>query len=231
VALGIVVFVGARSEPSAPSALRDLPPPARSPLLAKAAVVATLALLPLAMALPPTGDVSSASGLQLPRLSGAWEGPRAAASNWQPTFVGASASARGAYYSGSRVVEVYVAEYATQEQGRELVNAGNTFWSADWAARDTGTWSSRLSSRQRTRIVDAPDGGRWIVTYFYSVSGLRTGSPVLAQLFYGVSSWMSATPSRVGVAAYRCGEVCDDGANIVSALLDAADYFDGVESH
>jgi EpsI family protein len=230
VALGVVVFVGARSAASAPAAPRS-PAPARPSLLARAAVVATLGLLPLAIALPPTGGVSRASGLALPRLSGTWEGPHPAASTWQPTFVGASASARAAYYSGARVVEVYVAEYATQERGRELVSSSNTFWQAEWAARDTGTGSFGLPSRQRTRVVDAPDGGRWVVTYFYSVGGLRTGSPVLAQLFYGASSWVRATPSRVAVAAYRCDEVCGDGALVVSDLLDSADYFDGLESH
>jgi len=164
-----------------PGALQPAPPRgAQLPLVAAAAL--GLALLPVAWSGAVTAAGVSALPAQasLPDVPGWQRGPRGAGIPWQPHFAGADRLLLGHYRdSRGRGVDLAIAIFAHQSEGRELVGFGQG------AAAPNGRWAW-------TADADAPPGGRAEriashglerqVVSFYRVGNIVTGSGVGVKL-------------------------------------------------
>src|SRR5690606_17494908 len=90
---------------------------------AKPVVLALVALaFPAAwnQAIRPAPPPGALAGNLLPSPPPQWTGPAVAGSDWRPVFESADAQVAGRYRSGPAEVEVFIAYYREQSQGREL---------------------------------------------------------------------------------------------------------------
>ena len=123
--------------------------------------------------------------LSAPGIDDPWTSFDNRSRDWRPSFMGADIELVQSYTDGERIVDLYLAYYASQRQGAEVVNqqnnlAGGAPWSLAQgpkvdAVLDGGPAkfaSARLVSGRAVRIV-------W---YWYWVDGKFTASPVIAKL-------------------------------------------------
>ncbi|HNI80280.1 MAG TPA: exosortase A [Rhodocyclaceae bacterium] len=138
------------------------------------------------LAAPTDRDVTIP--IALPAAGGAWRaGGVETGYAFQPRFSGHRGLMEEGYSDGRRTVNAYVAVYANQSQGRELVRAGNVLLSVEdhhWAMLDEGAgpetpfgaWKRSVLSGEGTRIVVW--SAYWIdgrlVTSDYVAKGLLT---------------------------------------------------------
>lgn len=149
--------------------------PASSRLAPVAAAALLIAALPLAW--PAAGSSAQAAGtdFQLPAVPG-WEQLQPSG-RWEPRFAGADLVRRGRYRSaGGQEVELVVAVYLRQQEGRELVGFGQGeapgwAWTANGAAPPGGRLD-RIASFGRVREVAT----------FYRVGGRLVGSAYAVKL-------------------------------------------------
>ena len=205
--------VGATASPATPSAFW----PAAVPL---GLLLATIALTE---ARASTGIRTAELGT-LPVAVGTWQGPLPAQPDWAPTFQGPDAERRAAYRSADGTVEVYVAAYAEQRQGRELVHHRNTLlapgaWHRAWPATTTRI-AGRAAAPLAAFEARSADGGLWLLAYTFSVGGWRTTSEPLAQLAYGVRSLVKPVPAGVLALATRCHSNCERARALVTSFWD-----------
>ncbi|MGF1529313.1 MAG: exosortase A [Candidatus Competibacterales bacterium] len=171
-------------------------------------IVATGPVAELRLQANPDGAVD----LVVPRDLPAWAGPLPPHLDWQPTYVGAGASQRHGYQTGSYAVELFVAYYAHQTQGAELVNFNNRLYDGDrWYYLDRRRLS--LPGVGEGRVVDELQlqrGDRLQVIWsFYWVAGHPTQSPWEIKLR---EAWGRLTGSDKGAAVVAVMAEVDAGA-------------------
>ena len=159
----------------------------------------------------------------LPLAVGKWQGPLPAQPTWQPSYIAPDAEHRAAYSSAEGTVEVYANGYGEQHQGRELVYFGNTLlapgtWHRAWPPTLTviGSGKNRLAAYE----ASSGDGSRWLVAYTFDIGGWITASEPLAQLGYGVKSFLEPAPSGVVALASRCDKNCETARTLVTLFWD-----------
>jgi len=153
---------------------------------------------------PPIAAVRIA----FPDAIGGWRAS-AAASDWRIAFNGADAQATGRYRSGSQSVDLFVAYYQHQGEGRELVAHSNRVY-------DNDTWRPQRESKATASIGGAPvdvsatylsAGQRQrLVWHVYWIDGQYIRSPVLAKLLQAKASLLFGDP-RAGVVAASSDDV------------------------
>lgn len=125
--------------------------------------------------------------LRLPNGTGEWNGPHATVDPWLPKFNGASLQQRAEYRGDRKSVQVYVAFYAHQQQGSELVNSENILFDRVAERRlgedvETITLGDGTPWTVRALRIHAAHGDRLIWSW-YVVAGQSTANPVLAKLY------------------------------------------------
>lgn len=138
----------------------------------------------------PRAVEASALAVVLPVATSHWVGPAATDTDWQPRFTGAAVERQGGYRAQQNDdrVEVYLAYYQEQRQGRELVNVMNTLFDPEVdRAEPLGRRVISLPNGRRwevsaIRILDQRDEHR-LVWSWYEVAGRATTNPLLAKLF------------------------------------------------
>lgn len=223
----IVFFLIARRLPIAPPRPQSTHVDTSMPrcwLFAIALALGALAFGPLWNLFVPVRAASLPSASEvLPRSVGSWRGPDDVPdTRWKPVFNGADQQRFGRYSDGARNVEVYVADYATQAQGRELVGYDNSVVGAVAEtlseARDpTGGPAIDVTVRER-------DGSHSAIKYFYRVGGLRTARGTLAQLWYGVSSLVGAPRSSIVAMRAECRPDCAVAQGAIADLMQAGRF-------
>ncbi len=140
----------------------------------------------LNFALQREASVLPAFELRLPPGSGEWSGPQASVDPWMPKFIGA-VQQRAEYRRAQHAVQVYVAYYAQQHAGAELINPQNALFDMGSERRvseevetlalaDGMAWTVRalrIHAAQRERLI-------WS---WYVVAGQATANPLLAKLY------------------------------------------------
>jgi EpsI family protein len=154
------------------------PGPARAAAGIAAAAVLLAAAPPLWSAVIGAAGTRSAPAIVMPEVRG-WTRIRAPG-DWRPHYSGADRIALGRYRDrAGHEVDLAIAVFARQSEGRELVGYGQG------AARDDGVWSwtadtapppngkaERIGSHERVREVAS----------FYRVGDILTGSPARVKL-------------------------------------------------
>jgi len=164
-----------------PEALQPVPPRGAQPALVAAAALG-LALLPVAWsgAVTAAGISALPARAALPEVPGWQRVPRAGGIPWQPHFAGADRMLLGHYRDRrGRSVDLAIAVFARQSEGRELVGFGQGAvapngrwaWTADAVAPPDGR-AERIASHGLERQVVS----------FYRVGGIVTGSGVGVKL-------------------------------------------------
>ena len=171
-----------------PAALRQ---GARTPLGLVAGATVALAALPLAWSMPPAAQAVP-DGFELPAVPG-WQ-RIAAVPDWRPRFAGADLFRRARYRDErGREVDLALAVYARQEEGRELTSYGQGKapgwgWTANALAPPDGR-AERIASHGMVREV---------VT-FYRVGRILTGSEAEVRLEMMKVRLLGGPPRAVAV--------------------------------
>lgn len=141
--------------------------------------------------------------LQAPSSMAPWQGPEAAAGDWEPKFSGADAVVRSQYLRDGRIVYLYIAYYRQQRPDAKLVSSQNSLYDGkrwryvgeeriraplgkdEWPLQ--ATW---LTDGQRRRLVWSAywEGGRLVVSPYAAklweawdrLSGVHQGSALIA---------------------------------------------------
>jgi EpsI family protein len=136
------------------------------------------------------------------------QGAESATPDWNPVFVGADNVVRAIYQDPTgRRVQVYLASYAVQAQGKELVSYGNSLIGpADGSIES----SSRATSGEVARelVVQSP-AGRAVIHYYYLIGGHVTDRGIVAQVWYGLSALRRETAASVFAMRAACLPDCD----------------------
>jgi EpsI family protein len=189
---------------------------ARSRLTASALTPFALLLIPLVFTVQTPASPVFASSPTLPLLLDKWQGPLPADTRWHPRFVGAEADLRAAYSSGQSRVETYVAIYAGQQPGRELVYYQNTLLAPD-------AWNTHaiVSGDVVWMEASTSSGDRWLIAHRYKVGGHYTTSGAMAQVLYGLTSLARPAWGGVWAVASRCEADCSQARASIDAFMQA----------
>lgn len=229
VVMGLLFFIGSHwredeDETPAPAAISTpsmLPTtPARVPLAVVLAAV--LALCPPALSSTWLVDTPVKVGmLEAPPVAYPWT--LSAAEPVHPRFVGAAAEVSQSYTAGARPVHLYVAYYATERQGEELISDQNNLTrGSSWTLIDARTVEVRLNGAPlevRQHTLRSRRGQTRVAWIWYSVSGQHTLSPIVAK-WLRVKNWLLRRP-YVGAAFVLS---VDQGATSTAQLQDFLDH-------
>lgn len=190
--------------------------------------VAALAAAPilLYMTAPWHDDPVAVEAPGWPAARAGWRGPIVSVDEgWRPVFVGSHVESRVVYTALSgHDVEVLSVGYAMQEQGRELVNEGNSL---------LGNGLTQLTARQvdgegqpyYEMVVADSQGHQSVIWFVYDIDGRPFVIPIFSQLWYGLRS-LSAQPYSAlfalkAICVPSCGAARDTLAGFVRDMGDA----------
>ena len=133
-----------------------------------------------------TGEPSSAGSVQIafPKAIGGWQ-RIPDSTDWNPKFAEADGQNTVRYRNGARWIDLYVAYYAYQGQGREVVAYGNRVYDdGAWQWLRSGTASATIGQTDSTvaTMLLRHKIGRRVVWYSYWVDGRYTGNSIFAKL-------------------------------------------------
>jgi exosortase A len=119
--------------------------------------------------------------ISLPQVKGWQEVPYAPKVGWRPYYAGANHTLFGRYRNANgQMVDLYVAVYDKQSEGRELIGFGQGAVSenSDWA------WSAPASAPENAHgeQITAPGPVQRDVISFYRVNGVTSGSAKVIKL-------------------------------------------------
>ena len=223
----LVFFLLARRfAPAAPQ--KPSPIASEEPGASRAAVLlfaATCVLaLPISERLSAVEPASLANAELLPPPPAGWSRTDAAAmSMWNPVFAGADRVDRAMYASPEgREVQLFIASYAAQGQGKELVAYGNALIGP---GEGSVVSESRAASGGPAReILVQGSGSSSVIRYYYVIGGHRTDRGVFAQLWYGLATLRGAVASSVFALRAECADDCEEARtrlNVFAKTVDA----------
>lgn len=171
---------------------------------------------------PPSAGTDIA--LTAPETVGAWRVQPESASTWQPAFPNADAEIRQTYGVDGREVDVYVAYYAHQRQGAEVVNYQNRFADGTvWNRAGEGRFGASVNGApltvQYVRLLSRD--GRRMVWYWYWVDGQITGNPYVAKLLeIGAKLRGGIQAAAVISVAARYDERPDEARRVLARFIE-----------
>ncbi|HEU4725800.1 MAG TPA: exosortase A, partial [Candidatus Eisenbacteria bacterium] len=182
--------------PPAPD--RSEPPAARGRLLAVASLAAALAVAwPLLDAWAASRAARAAVGaIAAPGSTGSWVLDDESATLWKPFFHHAASESNRRYLAPDGSVQCYIAYYANQSQGREMLHDGNGIIDIEdltWRiVREGGRTVSQGSSRftARETVFRVPEG-EMVVWHWYWIPDENTSDPIRAK-------WLQARARLLG---------------------------------
>ncbi|MGH8185055.1 MAG: exosortase C-terminal domain/associated protein EpsI, partial [Steroidobacteraceae bacterium] len=215
----VLFFAIARRLPLAPSAepgAQEAVSSSRVKLSGVAAALAAMIVGP-AWSLVAVASQASSAPAALPVDPGDWRGPFTTRSHWQPYYPGADAQQRADYRGETGAVTVYVATYARQRQGKELIGYDNSILGKSSAADASAASLPDLTMKELA--VSEPDSRRSLVWYQYRIGSRSFARDITAQLYYGVASLVSSPVSRIIAMRAECVPDCAQARAALTDLL------------
>lgn len=129
--------------------------------------------------------------------------------DWTPSFPGAVVSEQLAVTNGSDFVELYVAAYAQQQRGLELVGSQSTLAGSEWRETSASMVSAREDTAALVReIVLERDAERRVVWAWYEVRGVRELEPWRVKLREGLTVLGAERRSAIMAMSAACRPDC-----------------------
>lgn len=166
---------------------------------------------------------AAASGSLLPKDPGEWQGPRVDSGEWQPHYAAADVIARGEYRRAQNRVTVFVAGYADQRQGKELIGYDNSVLGAAQVELTGSRHAMFGAQRVKELELRDPQQHAWLLWYYYRIGSRRFSRDLGAQLYYGAASLAGPRPSLLIAARTQCIPDCAAARTILSDLVQALD--------
>jgi exosortase A len=222
----VIFFLIVRRLPASPQGHRELESagsvglPSRWPL-AVTTSLAAIALGPLWGVLSPVSAATLPQGSALLPSAAVASGSQGAHPSWKPIFRGVDAEHRGYYERGGMRIDGYVAAYASQRQGKELVNDGNSIVGADASIASSRRIEPRGPANEL--IVQDSAGQQFVLWYFYRIGPLQTDSSLVAQVAYGLRSLTGSPMSTLVALRAPCAPDCDAARASLQGLIDSVE--------
>ncbi len=148
--------------------------------------------------------------LASPSGEGGWSDPVTQSSReWQPVFAGSAGQLHVRYeHPRGEAVEAFIASYAGQRQGGELIGYPNSLVGESLGSRSESDVATDSGTFHEIVAADAR-GSRSLIWSTYVIGGHAMTAEFAAQIRYGVGSLLR--PELAGVVAYRakCAMSCD----------------------
>jgi EpsI family protein len=224
----LIVFVyvaSRRPQPPMPA------PPRRAPQTTAAgsglrgsylAAVVALTAAPLVVGLALTGADRTAPGaFQLPPGRAGWQGPlETAADTWRPVFVGEHEERHVSYTNAAgATVEVLAIGYRLQEQGRELVNEGNSLFGTHTVTVLTSQTVEAYGQRYWELVTADAEGHRSMIWCIYDIGGHTFVIPITSQVWYGLRSLTARPYSVLFALKVPCTSTCSEARGTLGSFV------------
>jgi EpsI family protein len=149
------------------------------------------------------GSTVNVTELFPPSVVEPWSPVYESSQTWTPRFGGANSQLLKSYSDGNRMVTLYVAYYAHQRRGAEVVNELNRFSDEDaWRRVGTGHFVAKVERQPLVvgyeRLASAQT--KRLVWYWYWVDGQFTGNRYLAKLLQAKARLFGGTPAAAVIA-------------------------------
>ena len=146
---------------------------------------------------------------------------------WDPTFGGSDARFMETYSNGEHEVTLFIAYYAYQRQGAEVVNQSNQFsHKKGWQRSGGGQGEAKVDGEpmdiHSTRLVFNDD--HRLVWSWYWVDGRFTGNPYVAKLLQAKAQILGGLPAAAVIAVATDYELRPSEAKPV-----LRDFLDSIE--
>lgn len=149
---------------------------------------------------------------------------------WQPVFIGADVIERDRLMDGAQGVHVYIAEYRTQRQGKELIGYRNSIIGSEDAVILRRTKVHTRDGAVMEWVLRQSDNAVALLWYVYEVGELRYIRPVAAQISYGIQSLIGTPRARVIALRAQCALDCDAERAMLNRVFDARGRFEQGEN-
>jgi EpsI family protein len=172
------------------------------------------------LASPSHDDTTAAGTPRWPAGRADWRGPITSDDeDWQPVFVGSHSESRVTYADGAgRRVEVLAVGYSMQEQGRELVNEGNSLLGPELTQLTGHIVDSDGQPYYEMVVVDS-QGRESVMWSVYDIGGRSFVIPIFSQLWYGLRSLTAQPPSVLFATRAECVPSCAVGGATLRGFL------------
>jgi exosortase/archaeosortase family protein len=185
--------------------------------------LAALSLAPAWNALVPAVAASElAEGPLLPQDVSGWSGPHPASGVWNPSYPDSDRSELAEYERAGHRVTAFIAQYASQRQGKELIGYSN---SITMGLPDDLRRVVQMQSPHGplARMDLGPEGSSSVLLYYYRIGPHRMVTGIFAQICFGVASLTSAPMSSIVAVRAACDPDCDTAAADAQDWLGAFD--------
>jgi EpsI family protein len=211
-AIGMVAFFFfARHLPVAPASpetiSKELKGIDRASLGGPVLAIVALAVGPLLLWLSDSVDAAPPiARATLPSNPDGWETFPIAHTSWQPQYQSADSVISGEYRRGTQSVNVFVASYGSQAQGKELIGYDNSI--AGEHAEVVSTRALTSNGPVREIEVRGPAQEHALIWYQYQIGSRSFSNDLSAQLQYGASSLLGPVTSRIVALRASCANDC-----------------------
>jgi exosortase A len=193
------------------------------------AVVAALGVslsLPFVLIFAGSAAAPAASvELELPEGKGGWRltapPPRQA---WEPSFDGADGAVLASYVRDDARVDVYLAVYRSQAQGRELIADHNRLFAADHrrlSARSVAVAGVPRLEVVREQVASSPGGAGRVVWYWYAIGPRLVIDDLQAKLWQAFGRFRGGDSGAVTAVSVACGRDCGEAGGGLELCLES----------
>lgn len=159
--------------------------------------------------------------LRMPAGQHPWQGPLPAVNaDWRPVFLGAHFEQHVAYEDvAGHKIEAVAVGYAVQQQGRELVNEGNSLLGQGGLSALTAAFIEVGASTYREDVAVDAEGNRSVIWSYYDIEGKSFVVPILSQLWYGVRALTGRPDSELFAFRAACVPSCAQARDVLESFL------------
>jgi len=169
--------------------------------------------------------------MEPPAVSAPWNVDEKSRSLWTPRFQGAAAVAERSYSDGKQNVQLYLAAYAEEKNGAELVSSENRFYEpdglGDWRVIREGVQSLMVEGgtvEAKELLLYGRNERRIIVTWYW-VDGKFVSNPYRVKFLQGMSRLLGRPTTGVAIVAHTaCPNRQEDGLQAIQEFLRHATF-------
>jgi EpsI family protein len=142
-----------------------------------------------------------------------------APSSWNPIFANADVEAIARFETATASVDLYMATYLVQRQGKEISGYGTSILGGSSRAVSN---AHPVDSRWNEQHAVDSRGEEWLFRFSYRIDEHWFTSALRAQLAYGVASLFGAPLSSVVVMRTPCNGDCESARAVLEDFVQAS---------